>query len=69
MNFNDWLNCLPYDEELHMDELLRIGEALGLKLDREESNFLANSLSIDLTTTSTQEELENECKKSGIRIK
>ena len=35
MDITDWINCITYDHEFQMDELLRIGDRLGLRLNRE----------------------------------
>lgn len=35
LEFDDWINCLPYEHTFNMEELLRVGKALGLRLDRE----------------------------------
>lgn len=53
MEFSDWLNCLPYDEEFHIDSLMKIGDTLGLHLDREERDFLINFMADDLSVAST----------------
>jgi hypothetical protein len=35
LDFEDWLNTLPYNSPNNMEELLRTGKSLGLGLDRE----------------------------------
>jgi hypothetical protein len=30
----DWINCLPYDQPFEMQELLQMGQQLGLHLNR-----------------------------------
>ena len=69
MDINDWINCIPYDQSFQMDELLVIGEQLGLHLDREESNLLLNFFAEDLSVLSSLTDFKGECYKSGIRIK
>lgn len=58
MTFNDWLNCLPYDDDFDLDALVHIGEKIGLQLDREETNILVNFLANDLSSASTLEEFK-----------
>jgi hypothetical protein len=52
-----------------METLLRIGERMGLQLDREESNILVNFIADDLSPTIAFDDLAVECNKSGIRLK
>jgi hypothetical protein len=69
MDINDWLGCLPYDQEFQIEELISIGQKLGLELDREESDLLLNFFAEDLSIYSSLQEFKGECYKSGIRLK
>lgn len=69
MEFEDWLNCLPYDRKMNMEEMLKIGKDLGLSLDREESDLLINFLADDFTPSPTRDQIKVECNRSGIWIR
>jgi hypothetical protein len=68
MEFDDWLLCLKYGDKFNMEELLLIGERMGMNLDREETNLLLNFIANDLSPNFTISEFRKECSKAGIRL-